>query len=63
MNAHRTSNREMHLAPPEVRRRIVRAIVRGAREQAGLPVRVRRDPGSALARALRSWRRKAWPLF
>jgi hypothetical protein len=62
MNAHRIGDREVHLAPFEVRRRIVRVIAKCAREKVGLPLRVR-DPAAAFARKLRSWRRRAWPLF
>jgi hypothetical protein len=61
MNADKLEQRENHLAPVEVRRRIVRVIVRSAREEAGLPVRPKgRFP---LARKLRAWRRRAMPLF
>jgi hypothetical protein len=62
MNAHRIGDREVHLAPFEVRRRIVRAIAKSAREKAGLPLRPR-DPAAAFARKLRFWRRRTWPLF
>jgi len=61
MNASKLEDREVHMAPVEVRRRIVRVIVRSAREQAGLPVRPKR--GFALARKLRAWRRREMPLF
>ena len=61
MNARKLEEREAHLAPMDVRRRIVRVIVRSAREDAGLPVRPKgRFP---LARKLRAWRRRAMPLF
>ena len=61
MNARKLEEREAHLAPMEVRRRIVRVIVRSAREEAGLPVRAKGR--FALARKLRAWRRRAMPLF
>jgi len=61
MNARKLEDREAHLAPMDVRRRIVRVIVRSAREAAGLPVPGRK--GNALARRLRAWRRRAMPLF
>ena len=61
MNAHQVEERGSHLAPADVRRRIVRVIVRSAREDAGLPVRPKgRFP---LLRKLRAWRRRAMPLF
>ena len=63
MNAREVEIRKSHLAPVDVRRRIVRVIVRSAREEAGLePLRVR-DPRAALAKRLRAWRRRELPLF
>ena len=63
MNASRQAGRDDHMAPPEVRRRMVRAIVRSAREEAGLRVRTARDPRARVARWWRSWRRRQLPLF
>ena len=62
MNAQRIGDRDLHLAPPEVRRRMVRAIARSAREQAGLPSRPR-DPRARFARWWRTWRKRQMPLF
>jgi hypothetical protein len=62
MRPHVQQDPKSHLAPTEVRRRIVRAIVRSAREEAGLPVR-ERDPRAALTKRQRSWRRRVLPLF
>ena len=61
MDARKLEDREVHLAPPDVRRRIVRAIVRSAREEAGL--RANRNRRIAIARTLRAWRKRAMPLF
>jgi len=63
MNARRIGDREVHLAPFEVRRRIVRSMTRSAREQAALPVRIARDPRVRFARWWRSWRKREMPLF
>jgi hypothetical protein len=63
MNARKNEDPGSHLAPIDVRRRIVRVIVRSAREEAGLAPRPVRDPRVALARRLRAWRRRALPLF
>jgi hypothetical protein len=61
MNAHKFEEPGGHLAPIDVRRRIVRVIVRSAREEAGLPLRPKQR--FAFARKLRAWRRRAMPLF
>ena len=63
MNARQIEDRKSHMAPVDVRRRIVRVIVRSAREEAGLRPLRSRDPRAELVKRLRSWRRRALPLF
>jgi len=63
MNAREVEERGSHIAPVDVRRRIVRVIVRSAREKAGLRPLRSRDPRAELVSRLHSWRRRALPLF
>ena len=63
MNARQIGERKSHMAPVDVRRRIVRVIVRSAREEAGLRPLRSRDPRAALKKRLGAWRRRALPLF
>ena len=63
MNARQIEDRKSHMAPVDVRRRIVRVIVRSAREEAGLRPLRSRDPRKALKERLRAWKRRALPLF
>jgi len=62
MNPRNLEDRGSHLAPIDVRRRIVRAIDRSAREIARLPPRPR-NARAALVQRLQRWRRQAMPLF